>query len=173
MWSLYQSLEESSPMRFHVYYSLVQLAGKTDQIRFTSISLLIYIFTCQVIFFSQLDHWFSVMTLFLWPCVKNRAWDGLILVKKLQSLKKLWSEVTVILPDVRWELFHEINTHINAYSAIFTDVETVKSQFNACPPSNEQMLKLLRLLHEVLLQSKKSEEASAVRIMLSLYYFLI
>ena len=32
MWSLYQSLEESSPMRFHVYYTLVQLAGKTEQV---------------------------------------------------------------------------------------------------------------------------------------------
>ena len=56
MWSLYQSLEESSPMRFHVYYTLVQLAGKTEQT-----------------------------------------------------------------------------------SAIFTNVETVKSQFSAVPPSNEQM----------------------------------
>ena len=79
MWSLYQSLEESSPMRFHVYYTLVQLAGKTEQT-----------------------------------------------------------------------------------GAIFTDVETVKSQFSAVPPSNEQMQKLLRLLHEVLLTCKKSDEASAV-----------
>ena len=32
MWSLYQSLDESSAMRFHVYSSLVQLAGRTGQI---------------------------------------------------------------------------------------------------------------------------------------------
>lgn len=32
LWSLFQSLEESSPMRFHVYYYLVGLAGKTDQL---------------------------------------------------------------------------------------------------------------------------------------------
>jgi translation initiation factor 3 subunit M len=50
--------------------------------------------------------------------------------------------------------------------AIFTDVATVKSQFSAVPPSNEQMQKLLRLLHEVLLAGKKSEEASAVIIVL-------
>ena len=80
MWSLYQSLEEASPMRFHVYYTLVVLAGKTEQT-----------------------------------------------------------------------------------SAVFTDVETVKSQFSAVPPSNEQMQKLLRLLHEVLLSCKKSDEASSVR----------
>ena len=48
-------------------------------------------------------------------------------------------------------------------SAVFTDVETVKSQFSAVPPSNEQMQKLLRLLHEVLLSCKKSDEASSVR----------
>ena len=47
-------------------------------------------------------------------------------------------------------------------SAIFSDIETLKSQFAATPPSNEQMQKLLRLLHEVLLASKRSEEASAV-----------
>ena len=80
MWSLYQSLEEASPMRFHVYYTLVVLAGKNEQT-----------------------------------------------------------------------------------SAVFTDVETVKSQFSAVPPSNEQMQKLLRLLHEVLLSCKKSDEASSVR----------
>ena len=32
MWSLYQSLDESSAMRFHVYSYLVQLAGRNDQI---------------------------------------------------------------------------------------------------------------------------------------------
>ena len=81
LWSLYQSLDESSPMRFHVYLSLVQLAGKTEQI-----------------------------------------------------------------------------------GAIYTDIQSVKSQFAKCPPSTEQMQKLLRLLHEVLLTCKKSEEASQVRI---------
>lgn len=32
LWSLYQSLHETSPMRFHVYHALVILAGKTQQI---------------------------------------------------------------------------------------------------------------------------------------------
>ena len=32
LWSLFQSLDDSSPMRFHVYYYLVDLAGKTDQL---------------------------------------------------------------------------------------------------------------------------------------------
>jgi translation initiation factor 3 subunit M len=83
LWSLYQSLEESSPMRFHVYLYLVQLAGKTDQI-------------------------------------------GLV----------------------------------------FKSVEAFKLQFTSAPPSNEQYQKLLRLLHEVLLNGKKSEQASEVMVML-------
>ena len=32
LWSLYQSMTENSPMKFHVYYALVTLAGKTQQI---------------------------------------------------------------------------------------------------------------------------------------------
>jgi len=32
LWSLYQSLNEDSPMRFHVYHALVVLAGRTQQI---------------------------------------------------------------------------------------------------------------------------------------------
>ena len=32
LWSLYQSMSENSAMKFHVYYALVTLAGKTQQI---------------------------------------------------------------------------------------------------------------------------------------------
>ena len=32
LWSLYQSLDNESPMRFHVYHALVILAGRTKQI---------------------------------------------------------------------------------------------------------------------------------------------
>ena len=32
LWSLYQSLPEASPMRFQVYFHLVQLAGKVDEV---------------------------------------------------------------------------------------------------------------------------------------------
>jgi len=81
LWSMFQSLDESSPMRFHVYFYLVQLAGKTDQV-----------------------------------------------------------------------------------DLVFKDIESFKSQFGKSP--NEQLQKLLRLLHEVLLNGKKSEQASEVMVML-------
>ncbi len=80
---MFQSLDETSPMRFHVYFYLVQLAGKTGQV-----------------------------------------------------------------------------------DLVFKDVETFKSQFAANPPSTEQQQKLLRLLHEVLLTAKKSDQASEVMVML-------
>jgi len=81
LWSLYQSLEVNSPMKFHVYYALVNLAGRT----------------------------------------------------------------------------HQIDT-------VYKDMDTLKSQFVGCPLTNEQMQKLLKLLHEVLRACKRSEEASQVMI---------
>jgi len=81
LWSLFQSLEESSPMRFHVYYYLVGLAGKTDQL-----------------------------------------------------------------------------------STVYKDMTQVRNQFVKQPPSNEQTQKLLKLLHEVLLSTGQSDEASRVMI---------
>jgi len=81
MWSLCQSLDNDSPMRFHVYYYLVQLAGKLNQI-----------------------------------------------------------------------------------DLVYKDMESLRSNFSANPPSNEQMQKLFRLLHEVLLSNGRSEDASQVMV---------
>ena len=81
LWTLYQSLDAFSPMRFHVYFYLVQLAGKNEQIE-----------------------------------------------------------------------------------VVYKDMETLRSALSVCPPSNEQMQKLLRLLHEELLRCKRSEEAGEVMI---------
>ncbi|KAL0273312.1 UNVERIFIED_CONTAM: hypothetical protein PYX00_006010 [Menopon gallinae] len=76
---LFQSLDERLPMRYHVYYHLVQIAKQVDQVQ-----------------------------------------------------------------------------------AVFKGVEHMKQQFAACPPSNEQMQKLLRLLHDVLLSSNQNELAAKV-----------
>jgi len=81
LWSLYQSLDKASPMRVHVYYYLVQLAGKLSQI-----------------------------------------------------------------------------------DLVYKDMDSVKSSFAANPPTNEQMQKLFRLLHEVLLSCGRSEDASQVMV---------
>lgn len=47
---------------------------------------------------------------------------------------------------------------------VYKDLESLRSSFSSCPPSNEQMQKLLRLLHEVLLNCRRSEEASQVMV---------
>nr|QBH73919.1 eukaryotic translation initiation factor 3 subunit M [Eurycantha calcarata] len=80
-WLMFQSLDDHSSMRYHVYYHVVQVAKQVDQVQ-----------------------------------------------------------------------------------AVFKDVDYLKQQFAACPPSNEQMQKLLRLLHEVLIGSKKSEQAAKVMV---------
>lgn len=80
LWRLFNNLEPTSPLRYHVYYHLVQVAKQCDQVR-----------------------------------------------------------------------------------ELFTGVEQLKSQFVQCPPSNEQMQKLYRLLHDVL-KDTNSELASKVMI---------
>ncbi|XP_014244346.1 eukaryotic translation initiation factor 3 subunit M-like [Cimex lectularius] len=79
LWLLFQSLDERSPMRYHVYYHLVQIAKQVDMVK-----------------------------------------------------------------------------------AIFTSIDELKQQLMACPPTTEQMQKLLRLLHEVLLSCRESELAAKV-----------
>ena len=81
LWSLYQSINENSTMKYHVYHALVILAGKTRQV-----------------------------------------------------------------------------------DLVYTDMDTLKSQFTGCPPSNQQWQELYKLLHEVLRSCKKSESASQVMI---------
>merc|ERR1719510_1343673 len=47
---------------------------------------------------------------------------------------------------------------------VYKDMDYLKSQFDGCPLTNEQMQKLLKLLHEVLRACNRSEEASQVMI---------
>ncbi|XP_073976687.1 eukaryotic translation initiation factor 3 subunit m [Rhodnius prolixus] len=81
LWLLFQSLDERCPMRYHVYYHLIQIAKQVDQVR-----------------------------------------------------------------------------------CVYRGIEHLKQQFSLCPLSTEQMQKLLRLLHEVLLSCKESDLAAKVMI---------
>lgn len=87
LWLLFQSLDETSSMRFHVYCHVVQVARITEQVK-----------------------------------------------------------------------------------SIYSGVDQLRAQFAACPPHNEQMQKLLRLLHEALLVCGQSESAARVMVeLLSTY----
>ena len=81
LWSLYQSINGNSSMRYHVYHALIVLAGSTKQV-----------------------------------------------------------------------------------DLVYSDMDTLKSQFSGCPPTNQQWQELYKLLHEVLRSCKKSEAASQVMI---------
>lgn len=82
LWRLYNNLETSSPLRYHVYYHLVQVAKQCEKVR-----------------------------------------------------------------------------------EVFSGVEQLKAQFVQCPPSNEQMQKLYRLLHDVL---KDTDTELAAKVMIEL-----
>ncbi|KAJ8984872.1 hypothetical protein NQ317_002711 [Molorchus minor] len=81
LWLLFQSLDNQSPMRYPVYFHLIQIAKITDSVRL-----------------------------------------------------------------------------------VYQDIEHLKQQFANCPPSSDQLQKLYRLLHEVLLKSNQSEQAALVMI---------
>ncbi|XP_078046159.1 eukaryotic translation initiation factor 3 subunit M [Augochlora pura] len=81
LWLLFQSIPDESPMRYHVYYHIVQIACNVDQVK-----------------------------------------------------------------------------------AVYGGIQQLKHQFASLSPSNEQMQKLLRLLHEVLLKCKQGEQAAAVMV---------
>ncbi|CAH1114228.1 unnamed protein product [Psylliodes chrysocephalus] len=81
LWLLFQSLDDLSPMRYPVYYHLIQIAKQTDSVKY-----------------------------------------------------------------------------------VFQDIDHLKQQFSNCPPSNEQLQKLYRLLHEVLVKANNSEQAALVMI---------
>lgn len=81
LWSLFQSLDDTSSMRFHVYYYLVGIAGRTGQL-----------------------------------------------------------------------------------STVYKDMATTRTMFNKAPLNTEQMQKLYRLLHEMLLLNAKAEDAGRVMV---------
>ncbi|KAJ8958323.1 hypothetical protein NQ318_017469 [Aromia moschata] len=81
LWLLFQSLDDRSPMRYPVYYHLIQIAKQTDSV------------------------------------------------------------------------------HL-----VYQDIDHLKQQFANCPPSSDQLQKLYRLLHEVLVKSNQSEQAALVMI---------
>ncbi|XP_059482358.1 eukaryotic translation initiation factor 3 subunit M [Neocloeon triangulifer] len=81
LWLLFQSLEESSPMRYHVYCHVIQAAKQPEHIK-----------------------------------------------------------------------------------SVFHNVDQLKTQFGTCVPNNDQMQKLLRLLHDVLLKCNQSEQAAKVMV---------
>ncbi|KAI5641965.1 PCI domain-containing protein [Phthorimaea operculella] len=83
----------------------------------------------------------------------------------LQILWRLYNNLEVNSP-LRYSVYYhviELAARVNAVKDVFTGVDSLKKEFLGCPPSNEQMQKLYRLLHSVL-KDNNSELASKVMI---------
>jgi len=83
----------------------------------------------------------------------------------LQSLWRLFNNLELTSP-LRYHVYYhlvQVAKQCDQVREVFTGVEQLKAQFVQCPPSNEQMQKLYRLLHDVL-KDTNSELASKVMI---------
>ncbi|XP_049865338.1 eukaryotic translation initiation factor 3 subunit M [Pectinophora gossypiella] len=83
----------------------------------------------------------------------------------LQTLWRLYNNLEANSP-LRYHVYYhvvELGARVGAVRDIFTGVEQLRKEFLGCPPSNEQMQKLYRLLHQVL-KDQNSELASKVMI---------
>ncbi|CAH0389861.1 unnamed protein product [Bemisia tabaci] len=123
----------------------------------------------------------SIVSMFVTLQIPISRAENLILnfcdqVKKTSSfnlghvgLKVLWLLFQSLSEDctMRYHVYFyliQIAHDTDQIKAVFKDVDHLKQQFAACPPSNEQMQKLLRALHDVLLKSKQGELAAKVMI---------
>ncbi|KAI8425507.1 hypothetical protein MSG28_001523 [Choristoneura fumiferana] len=83
----------------------------------------------------------------------------------LQSLWRLYNNLEANSP-LRYHVYYhviELAARVGFVQEVFTGVEQLRKEFATCPPSNEQMQKLYRLLHLVL-KDQNSELASKVMI---------
>uniref|UniRef100_A0A2A4K4M6 Eukaryotic translation initiation factor 3 subunit M n=1 Tax=Heliothis virescens TaxID=7102 RepID=A0A2A4K4M6_HELVI len=83
----------------------------------------------------------------------------------LQSLWRLYNNLEANSP-LRYHVYYhviELAARVGYVREVFTSVEQLKKEFSGCPPTNEQMQKLYRLLHQVL-KDQNSELASKVMI---------
>lgn len=83
----------------------------------------------------------------------------------LQSLWRLFSNLEATSP-LRYHVYYhlvQVAKRADQVKEVFSGVDQLKAQFTQCPPSNEQMQKLYRLLHDVL-KDTNSELASKVMI---------
>lgn len=83
----------------------------------------------------------------------------------LQSLWRLYNNLEANSP-LRYHVYYhviELAAKVGSVGEVFKSVDQLRREFASCPPSNEQMQKLYRLLHSVL-KDQNSELASKVMI---------
>ncbi|XP_052738075.1 eukaryotic translation initiation factor 3 subunit M [Bicyclus anynana] len=83
----------------------------------------------------------------------------------LQSLWRLYNNLETNSP-LRYHVYYhviELAARVGSVGDVFKGVDQLTREFASCPPSNEQMQKLYRLLHQVL-KDQNSELAAKVMI---------
>lgn len=90
----------------------------------------------------------------------------------LRVLSVLFHGLEISSP-MRYTVYHslvQVAGQVEQIRSVFTDLEKMRTQLAPSKPNNEQMQKLLRSLHEALLNSRESELASKVMVeLLSTY----
>nr|SVE93182.1 EOG090X0AU0 [Moina brachiata] len=90
----------------------------------------------------------------------------------LRVLSVLFHGLEPVSPT-RYTVYHalvQVAGQVEQIKSVFTDLEKMRAQLAPCKPNNDQMQKLLRILHEALLNSRESELASNVMVeLLSTY----
>jgi translation initiation factor 3 subunit M len=85
------------------------------------------------------------------------------------ALKVLWSLFMCLDDDSKMK-FHvyyflvKVAGETHQLTTVYKDMATVKQMFHKCPPTDEQMQKMYRLLHEMLLLNGRSDDAGRVMI---------
>ncbi|KAL4703399.1 hypothetical protein ACJJTC_011188 [Scirpophaga incertulas] len=84
------------------------------------------------------------------------------------ALQSFWRLYNNLEPNstLRYHVYYhviELAARVGAVREVFTGVDQLRKEFASCPPSNEQMQKLYRLLHQVL-KDNNSELAAKVMI---------
>ncbi|XP_063708424.1 eukaryotic translation initiation factor 3 subunit M [Culicoides brevitarsis] len=85
----------------------------------------------------------------------------------LQSLWRLFNNLEKSSP-LRYHVYYhlvQVAKQVDCVHEVFSGVEQLKQQFTMCPPSNEQMQKLYRLLHDVL---RDTDTELAAKVMIEL-----
>ena len=67
----------------------------------------------------------------------------------------------------------QIARNVDQVKAVYNGVDQLKQQFATCPPVNEQMQKLLRLLHEVLLGANQGYVDITVNFFFFFFFLII
>ncbi|KAH9640621.1 hypothetical protein HF086_000565 [Spodoptera exigua] len=82
----------------------------------------------------------------------------------LQALWRLYNNLEANSP-LRYHVYYhviELAARVGYVREVFTSVEQLRKEFSGCPPTNEQMQKLYRLLHQVVKDQNREDAIKCI-----------